>query len=55
MPASAKADMRTRERHLMHESLDRIERGAKTTTWDKAIIDRTSHLKNWVEVFKSLG
>jgi len=54
MPASAKADMRTRERHLMHESLDRIERGAKTTTWDKAIIDRTSDLKNWVEVFKSL-
>jgi uncharacterized protein YecE (DUF72 family) len=26
----------------------------QTTTWDKTIIDRTSDLKNWVEVFKSL-
>jgi len=26
----------------------------QTTTWDKTIIDRTSELKNWVEVFKSL-
>jgi uncharacterized protein YecE (DUF72 family) len=26
----------------------------QTTTWDKAVIDRTSDLKNWVEVFKSL-
>jgi uncharacterized protein YecE (DUF72 family) len=25
-----------------------------TKTWDKTIIDRTSDLKNWVEVFKSL-
>jgi uncharacterized protein YecE (DUF72 family) len=26
----------------------------QTTTWDKTVIDRTSDLKNWVEVFKSL-
>ncbi len=26
----------------------------QTTTWDKAIVDRTSDMKNWVEVFKSL-
>ena len=30
----------------------RIEK--QTTTWDKTVIDRTSDLKNWVEVFKSL-
>src|SRR5438132_8169746 len=27
----------------------------QTTTWDKTVIDRTSDLKNWVEVFKSLA
>jgi hypothetical protein len=27
----------------------RIEK--QTTTWDRTIIDRTSDLKNWVEVF----
>jgi len=26
----------------------------QTTTWDKTVVDRTSDLKNWVEVFKSL-
>jgi len=26
----------------------------QTTTWDKTVIDRTSDLKNWVDVFKSL-
>jgi uncharacterized protein YecE (DUF72 family) len=26
----------------------------QTTTWDKTVIDRTSDLKNWVEVFNSL-
>jgi uncharacterized protein YecE (DUF72 family) len=26
----------------------------QTTTWDKTVIDRTSDLRNWVEVFKSL-
>jgi len=26
----------------------------QTTTWDKTIIDRTSDMKNWVDVFKSL-
>jgi uncharacterized protein YecE (DUF72 family) len=26
----------------------------QTTTWDKTVIDRSSDLKNWVEVFKSL-
>ncbi len=26
----------------------------QTTKWDKTVIDRTSDLKNWVEVFKSL-
>ncbi len=26
----------------------------QTTTWDKTVIDRTSDLKNWVEVFQSL-
>ncbi|PYT39083.1 MAG: hypothetical protein DMG45_21290 [Acidobacteria bacterium] len=26
-----------------------------TTTWDKTVIDRTSDLKNWVDVFKSLA
>src|SRR6202521_5896860 len=26
----------------------------QTTTWDKVIVDRTSDLKNWVELFKSL-
>ena len=26
----------------------------QTTIWDKTVIDRTSDLKNWVEVFKSL-
>jgi len=26
----------------------------QTTTWDKTIIDRTSDLNNWVEIFKSL-
>jgi uncharacterized protein YecE (DUF72 family) len=26
----------------------------QTTTWDKTVIDRTSDLKHWVEVFKSL-
>jgi len=26
----------------------------QTTTWDKVVIDRSSDLKNWVEVFKSL-
>ena len=26
----------------------------QTKTWDKVIVDRTSDLKNWVEVFKSL-
>ncbi len=26
----------------------------QTTTWDKTVIDRTSDLKKWVEVFKSL-
>ncbi len=26
----------------------------QTTTWDKTIIDRSSDLKNWVEVLKSL-
>src|SRR5882762_4303382 len=31
----------------------RIEK--QTTTWDKIIVDRTSDLKNWVEVFKSLA
>ncbi len=30
----------------------RIEK--QTTTWDKTVIDRTSDLKNWVTVFKSL-
>ena len=27
----------------------------QTTTWDKTVIDRTSDLKNWVDVFKSLA
>ena len=27
----------------------------QTRTWDKTVIDRTSDLKNWVEVFKSLA
>src|SRR5213593_2397990 len=27
----------------------------QTTTWDKTVIDCTSDLKNWVEVFKSLA
>jgi uncharacterized protein YecE (DUF72 family) len=27
----------------------------QTKTWDKTIVDRTSDLKNWVTVFKSLG
>jgi|SRR6266850_828483 len=26
----------------------------QTTTWDRVIVDRTSDLKNWVDVFKSL-
>jgi uncharacterized protein YecE (DUF72 family) len=26
----------------------------QTTTWDKTVVDRTSDLSNWVEVFKSL-
>jgi uncharacterized protein YecE (DUF72 family) len=26
----------------------------QTTTWDKTVVDRTSDLKNWVDVFKSL-
>jgi len=26
----------------------------QTTTWDKTIVDRTSDLNNWVEIFKSL-
>ncbi len=30
----------------------RIEK--QTTTWDKVIVDRTSDLKNWVAVFRSL-
>jgi uncharacterized protein YecE (DUF72 family) len=33
---------------------DRTGIEKQTTTWDKTIIDRTSDLKNWVEVFKSL-
>src|SRR5437899_10024368 len=33
---------------------DRKEIEKQTTRWDKTIIDRTSDLKNWVEVFKSL-
>jgi uncharacterized protein YecE (DUF72 family) len=27
----------------------------QTTTWDKTVVDRTSDLKNWVEVFKLLA
>jgi uncharacterized protein YecE (DUF72 family) len=27
----------------------------QTTTWDKTTVDRTSDMKNWVEVFKSLA
>jgi uncharacterized protein YecE (DUF72 family) len=26
----------------------------QTTTWDKTVVDRTSDLKNWVDIFKSL-
>jgi hypothetical protein len=33
---------------------NRKEIEEQTTTWDKTIFDRTSDLKNWVEVFKSL-
>src|SRR5216117_1671600 len=33
---------------------DRKQIEKQTTTWDKTVIDRTSDLKNWVEVFKSL-
>src|SRR5712691_2031658 len=33
---------------------NRKEIEKQTTTWDKTVIDRTSDLKNWVEVFKSL-
>jgi len=33
---------------------DRKEIEEQTTTWDKTIIDRSSDLNNWVEVFKSL-
>src|SRR5437879_8796655 len=33
---------------------DRKQIEKQTTTWDKTVIDRTSDLKNWVQVFKSL-
>jgi uncharacterized protein YecE (DUF72 family) len=33
---------------------NRKEIEEQTTTWNKTIFDRTSDLKNWVEVFKSL-
>jgi hypothetical protein len=33
---------------------NRKEIEEQTKTWDKTIVDRTSDLKNWVEVFKSL-
>jgi uncharacterized protein YecE (DUF72 family) len=33
---------------------NRKEIEEQTTTWDRTIIDRTSDLTNWVEVFKSL-
>ncbi len=33
---------------------DRKQIEKQTTTWDKTVIDRTSDLKKWVEVFKSL-
>jgi uncharacterized protein YecE (DUF72 family) len=33
---------------------DRNKIEEQTTTWDKTIIDRTSDLKNWVDIFKSL-
>jgi len=33
---------------------NRKEIEEQTTTWDKIVVDRTSDLKNWVTVFKSL-
>ena len=33
---------------------NRKEIEEQTTTWDRTVIDRTSDLRNWVEVFKSL-
>ncbi len=33
---------------------DRKQIEKQTTTWDKTVIDRSSDLKKWVEVFKSL-
>ena len=33
---------------------DRKQIEKQTTTWDKTVVDRTSDLKKWVEVFKSL-